>query len=478
MRDYYKFTDEQIDMANRVNLVELLRRSGYKLTRSGSEYNWESSTGKVSIRRNAWYHQYERIGGKAIGFLMHFQDMAFKEAVAFLLSEQGIRADWEEPAAKEEKTFELPPKNSDMNRVYAYLLNTRFLDREIVDYFVHAGLIYEDAKYHNVVFVGLDEEGRPKHASKRGTGRNSSYKGNVSESDDRYCFRHTGKSDNVYVFEAPIDMLAYLSQHKENWQEDSYITLCSAASEAAVHFLKNNPQINTIYSCLDHDKAGIEGFYRLVEDAGKLGDYQVVPVLSKYKDWNEGLKAEHGIEPLPAQKHPGLERMKVLSLELIGDWIDDPCPKYPLSQMSDQYNRLKRLVESQTERVTELSYALSGTAFLYAKKLCETAEAGMDAWEYGKLLFSMYQPHRDKNGYRSRIVDIGEQLAELKKLCGYDGCRTGTQMGVMIRQSLNLSIESLKLCMYIEQQQEQKNKQVQKEETKINEEAEGELCMS
>lgn len=482
MNNYYKFTDEQLNMANRVNLVDLMRRSGYHLKRAGCEYTWESPTGKVSIRGNSWYHQYERTGGKTIGFLMRFHGMEFKEAVEFLLSEQGLYVDYKEPVKKEKKPFALPSKNSDMRRVYAYLINTRFLDKEIVDHFVKEGLIYEDAEYHNVVFVGLDENGVPRHASKRGASGRSSYKGNVYGSDDRYCFRHEGKGNKVYVFEAPIDMLAYLSMHKENWQENSYITLCSAASEAAVHFLKQNPQIDTVYSCLDHDKAGIEGFYRLVEEAGKLGDHQVVPVLSEYKDWNEGLKAEHGIEPLPAQKHPGLERMKVLSLELVGDWIDDPYPKYPMSEMSDQYNKLRRLVESETDRVTELAYRLSGSAFLFAKKMCERVEISLDAWEYGKLLFSMYQPHRDRNGYRSRIVDIGEQLTELKKLRGHDECLTGTQIGAMVRQSLKLTMESLKLCMYIEQQQEQKSKQVQIEETKTeeaeNNETEGELCMS
>jgi len=238
MSEYIRFTDEQLELANRVNLVELLRRSGYKLTRSGSEYNWESPTGKVSIRGNSWYHQYERTGGKPIGFLMRFEDMEFKDAVLFLLSEQGLRVETEEKLRKK-KPFELPPKNHDLRRVYAYLINTRFLDREIVDYFVHEGLIYEDAQYHNAVFVGLDEEGVPRHASKRGTGRKSTYKGNTAGSDERYCFRYTGKGNEVYVFESPIDMLAYLSQHKENWQENSYITLCSDASEAAVHFLKN-----------------------------------------------------------------------------------------------------------------------------------------------------------------------------------------------------------------------------------------------
>ena len=476
MNNYYKFTDEQLDMANRVNLVDLMRRSGYHLKRAGCEYTWESPTGKVSIRGNSWYHQYERTGGKTIGFLMQFHGMEFKEAVEFLLSEQGIRADWEEPAVKEEKTFELPPKNSDMNRVYAYLLNARFLDREIVDHFVHAGLIYEDAKYHNVVFVGLDEEGRPKHASKRGSGKGNTYKGNVYGSDDRYCFRHTGKSNKVYVFESPIDLMAYLSMNKENWKEDSYITLCSAASEAAVHFLKNNPQIDTIYSCLDHDEAGINGVYRLAEEAGKIGDYQVIPLLPEYKDWNEGLKTEHGIEPLPAQKHPGLERMKILSLELTGDFIDDPCPKYPLSQMGDQYNRLKKLVESQTDRITKEAYWLSGTAFLFAKKLFEKIEVHKDAWEYGKLLFSVYQPHRDRNGYRSRVMEIGESLMEIRKQYTQEENWTKDKLRKVATQSLYLSVECLKLCMFIERKIEQEKKNKKQQETE--EEMEGGQCMS
>ena len=126
MKDYIKFTDEQLELANRVNLVELLRRSGYKLTRAGSEYNWESPTGKVSIRGSAWFHQYERTGGKPIGFLMRFEDMEFKEAVEFLLSEQGLYVHHEEPVKKEKQPFTLPPKNSDMERVYAYLLHSIF----------------------------------------------------------------------------------------------------------------------------------------------------------------------------------------------------------------------------------------------------------------------------------------------------------------------------------------------------------------
>ena len=46
-----------------------------------------------------------------------------------------------------------------MRRVYAYLLNRRGIDREVLSAFVHKGMIYESTDYHNAVFVGYDEHG-------------------------------------------------------------------------------------------------------------------------------------------------------------------------------------------------------------------------------------------------------------------------------------------------------------------------------
>ena len=484
MAGYIKFTDDQLAAANRVSIVDLMRRSGYRLKREGSEYAWESPTGKVTIRGNEWFHQYERTGGKAIGFLMRFHEMEFAEAVKFLLSEQGLSVPVEEEKPKEEKVFRLPPKYSDMNRVYDYLLNTRFLDREIVDYFVSKGLIYEDAKYHNVVFVGLDSQGIPRHAGKRGTSRGSSFKGNVYGSDDRYCFGYTGRSDQVFVFESPIDMLAYLSLHKEHWQEHSYITLCSAASEALVQFLRDHPQVNIIHSCLDHDKAGIEGVYRIAEQAKELGEYNVDAILPKYKDWNERLKADHGITPIPASEHKGIVRMRELCLELVGDWINEPCPKYPMAVINDRYYQLKRLGESRKEAVLESAYALSGAAFLFVRKLMRMQELEFKEWELARFLFATYQPHRDNVGYRSRITSMGERLTELKRAWGYGGDKTKSELLNIMELGMKLAVDGLALCMYMEQepkkkittrQEQQDNQKEQKSEEQ--EETEGELCM-
>ena len=71
------------------------------------------------------------------------------------------------PAATEPKSFALPQPYSNMRRVYAYLLHKRHIEREVVSYFTHEKLLYED-EHHNCVFVGMDGD-IAKHAHLRST---------------------------------------------------------------------------------------------------------------------------------------------------------------------------------------------------------------------------------------------------------------------------------------------------------------------
>mgnify|MGYP000099145729 FL=1 len=67
------------------------------------------------------------------------------------------------------KPFVLPEANQTMHRAFAYLIKTRCVDPKVVSVFAGKHMIYEDVKYHNVVFVGFDSDGIPRHAHKRGT---------------------------------------------------------------------------------------------------------------------------------------------------------------------------------------------------------------------------------------------------------------------------------------------------------------------
>lgn len=206
--EYIHFTEEQKQQARQTDLVALLQSQGEHLKRSGKEYVWRDGSDKVTVRGNLWFHQYERIGGDAVDFVRRFYNMDFPQAVNFLLGNNGGALPQAEPVKREPpKPFTLPLKNDNMRRVYAYLLNRRGIDREVLSAFVHKGMIYESADYHNAVFVGYDEHGIARHAHKRGTGSESTYKGNAESCDPRYSFHWTGTDNALYLFEAPIDML-------------------------------------------------------------------------------------------------------------------------------------------------------------------------------------------------------------------------------------------------------------------------------
>lgn len=160
--EYIHFTAAQKEAARQTDLVALLQSQGERLKRSGKEYVWRDGSEKVTVRGNLWFHQYERIGGDAVDFVRRFYNMDFPQAVNFLLGNNGGALPQAVPVKQEPpKPFTLPPKNDNMRRVYAYLLNRRGIDREVLSAFVHKGMIYESADYHNAVFVGYDEHGIP-----------------------------------------------------------------------------------------------------------------------------------------------------------------------------------------------------------------------------------------------------------------------------------------------------------------------------
>lgn len=240
MPPYIHFTEAQKEQAKATDIVSFLQSRGEKLKRSGSEFEWRNGNAKVTIRGNKWFHHYDNEGGTAVDFVRRFFNVDFPEAMQILLGgNYGTLEISNQPISKRPmKLFVLPEANNNMRRVYAYLLKQRFIDREVIHYFTHNKVLYEDQEFHNCVFVGHDENDIARHAHKRGTHSGSSYKGNVDGSIADYSFHYTGTSNTLFVFEAPIDMLSYISLYPKNWQQHSYVALCCVAEHAAIHQIK------------------------------------------------------------------------------------------------------------------------------------------------------------------------------------------------------------------------------------------------
>ena len=298
---YINFSDEQKRRANEVDLEDFLSRQGEELLRSGREMRLASDH-SITIRGNCWYDHAEEKGGLAIDFLQMFYGMSFPEAVSILLGGEDGQGETYRPAQAKPieppKPFALPPAHSNMRRVFAYLCKARGIAPEIVSHFAHERILYEsserpkgtDREYRNAVFVGMDENGTAKHAHKRSLGSaGKAFRINVEGSDPRYSFHHLGESDRLYVFEAPIDLLSFITLYPENWREHSYAAMCGISSHAPLWMLEQYPHLQKVALCLDNDEAGRKGASRLKETFTAARPVTVIELLPTAKDWNDML---------------------------------------------------------------------------------------------------------------------------------------------------------------------------------------------
>ena len=298
MREYISLTDEQKRRANAVDLEDFLLRRGERLIPSGHDKRLASDH-SVTIRGSEWYDHEIRQGGRAIDFVRMYDGCSFQEAVTKLLNgEQGQAfRPAKERKSEPPKPFALPPVHHSMRRVYAYLMKQRHIDRDIITHFARAGTLYEDAEYPNAVFVGTDEHSVPRHAQKRSTNScGRAIKLNVEGSEARYSFHHLGDDGDLYVFEAPIDLLSYLTLHPENWQHHSYVACCGTSYEPVRWMLRQMETPQMVSLCLDHDRAGERGSERMAEQIASEFGIPTRRLISEQKDWSEDLCA--------MQEHP------------------------------------------------------------------------------------------------------------------------------------------------------------------------------
>ena len=289
------FSDEQKEQARMTDIAELLQRQGETLKKAGKEYVWRDGYEKVTVRGNLWFHQYDRVGGDAIDFVKRFYDMDYPQAMQYLLGGTNGTLTAAEPVKKKPpKPFELPKKNDNMRRVFAYLLSKRGIDKDVLYSFVHKDMIYESAKYHNVVFVGYDINGKAVHAHMRGTGGKSTFKGNAPNGIPEYSFHWNGTNGKLYMFEAPIDMLSFISMNQDKWKENSYAACCGVSDRVMFQILSDNPNIKTVYLCFDNDIAG-EKAKKRISDKLFLKDIKTEILVPNHKDWNEDILSDEDL---------------------------------------------------------------------------------------------------------------------------------------------------------------------------------------
>lgn len=419
MTGYIHFSEEQKQRANTVDLVHFLRMQGEILIPSGRDKRLGSNH-SITVRGSRWYDHAAAQGGYAIDLVKRLYDLTFPEAVTMLLGgEQGIEyKQYQKQESKQRKPFVLPEANTDMRRVYAYLMKQRYIDREVISEFAREKLIYEDKGYHNIVFVGMDENQVARHAHKKSTLTiGNGYRGNVEGSNPSYSFHYISKNpyaSKLFVFEAPIDLLSYISLNPNGWKNCHYVALNGVSEKPILKLLELYPNIDHVVLGLDRDTAGIEADEKIYDLLTEKGVPTVGRVCPEYKDWNESLKAKHGMTPIPAKEHPQFSIRDKLCSEIYENVNLFLNFDITLEEMKEDFERCRGYAtEGKINRAKEYLKDLAAISLISAVREYAKTTESKDMSTIQIRLKNSFRAYQNRGNLDNKVSDISFCLKSL-----------------------------------------------------------------
>lgn len=297
-------TPEQIEKAKQMDLLTYLQSYEPGNLKKISHDTWcakEHDSLKISNGKWHWFSRH--IGGKtALDYLIKVKGISFVKAVEIITGYAAVLppvyTGIEKPI--EPKKLELPLYNEDICEVRRYLKG-RGISDTVIDFCHENKMLYEDAKYHNCVFLGYDGN-TPKYGAVRSTV--SDFKRDLTGSDKRFSFFIPAESDTgtVHLFESAIDLLSFASLEiriKRNWRRDDLLSLAGVYKTdkkqdiplALRTYLERHTGTKVVYLHLDNDEIGRTATKQITEALSS--QYTVIdqPPQSG-KDFNDYLKNE------------------------------------------------------------------------------------------------------------------------------------------------------------------------------------------
>ena len=291
-----KLDIETIEKARNADIIAFLeRRCGFTFSNQHGVHRCDQHPSlAIKHDRHSWYWHSKDIGGYGpIDFLMKTENVPFREAVQ-TIGPNRTPAPPVPTTPEQPKTLILPEKASLPAVIYEYLCVKRGIDGGIVDALIQEGKLYQD-KWGNCVLIGFDEDGKPRHASVRGTNGKTGFRYDCAGSDKRYgfCMEYID-SDQVRLYESPIDAMSVASIENiikgdnEAWKRVNRLSLAGVSGAAIPKYLETHPLTKELVFCLDNDDAGRGASVALSRKYADKGYYvRTEPPLNK--DYNDDL---------------------------------------------------------------------------------------------------------------------------------------------------------------------------------------------
>lgn len=291
-----------------IAITDYAEEIGFHIVKRGKYYSLkEHDSVMIDPVKNCFWRNSEAglksigKGDSVIGFAQMFAGKEMKEIIYDF--SRRLQGSERKPVYKSEMDYkqktnsgilQLPEKNKDMRKVFAYLTISRCLDKEIVQEFVNRKMLYQDIR-NNCVFVSYDN-GEAVYGCLRGTNTYKRFLGDLPGNDYEKGFFLSYASEKLIVSESVIDMMSIMTlfkYQKKDYKIYDYLSLAGTGKVDSLYYRIKVHKYKEIILAVDNDSSGRNFVERVRKE---IAEYTETCKLIEWipkdtKDWNEKLQA-------------------------------------------------------------------------------------------------------------------------------------------------------------------------------------------
>lgn len=257
-----------------------------------------------------------------------------------------------------------------------------------------------------------------------------------TSTDEQAILRHLGEMDGVTI---------RIYTRQVTASEEKRIIHNAANRNRMSRSSTEDPKLQKIILCLDHDAAGIEAAGRLTDILCKHGYTQSAPLRSTNKDWDEDLKEQHGLEPQPPEEHPQL-----IVAGTICERIGAKCKAVRPEQASYQIPRLLQQYQNDLhwgrfEQAMDHMETMSALALSVVLRECRQMGTVLTEEQGARFLQSHIHPHQNRGSLKTRATEIGMEFQSVLAKDAVEGIRTEVEKKATASAWLELAISCAKV---------------------------------
>ena len=291
-----------------ISIIDYAKQSGFTVVRKGRYYSLkEHDSIMLDPRKNCYWQNSVSGSGRSIGkggsvidFAVNVNNLDLAAAIAEL-EKQLINPNEFVPRKKEiiEKKvpgeLKLPKPDTNMRKVFAYLIKTRCIAGTVVQEFVDRKMLYQDI-HGNCVFVAYDFEKPEKavFATMRGTNTYKPFYGDVSGCDYDKCFFVDNNSETICITESVIDAMSIMTMTLMDVEKMNYLVLAGVGKWKCINNYLQNGRFKKVVIAVDNDEKGREAkeliWNYMDENFSNIQKSKVLPPQKQGKDWNSVLQ--------------------------------------------------------------------------------------------------------------------------------------------------------------------------------------------